>query len=111
MFERIKAAAHFLAEKVEGFFEWMTDRWHRVVIYFGAAVALQIVGLVDEFSWFWLVTTVATAGYAVWLTRVAWLSEQDMIARVEEALAEVDFNDTSRWIGPDDEGYPKRPER
>lgn len=111
MLERIKAAAQFLAEKFEDFFEWMTDRWHRVAMYFGVSLIINTIGLILDFNWLWLLLTVAVAVVGVWLTRVAWLNEQDMIARVEEALAEVDFNDTSRWIGPDDEGYPKRPER
>lgn len=111
MFEKIKRAARLLIHKLEYFFEWVTDRWYRVAAYFSMAMALNVVGLIVDFSWFWLATTVVATGYGVWLARVAWLNEQDMIARVEEALAEVDFNDTSRWIGPDDEGYPKRPQR
>ena len=111
MLERIKAAAQFLAEKFEDFFGWMTDRWYRIGTYLAVVTVTSTVALIVDFSWFWLVVSVIAAVYTGWLTRVAWLNEQDMIARVEEALAEVDFSDTSRWIGPDDEGYPKRPER
>lgn len=111
MIEKIKALAAALGQALEDIFEWMTERWQRVAAYFGVSLIINIIGLILDFNWLWLLLTVAVAVVGVWLTRVAWLNEQDMKARVEEALAEVDFSDTSRWIGPDDEGYPKRPER
>lgn len=107
MFEKLRRAARFL----EDFIEWMTDRWYRIGTYFAVVTVTSTVALVVDFSWFWLVVSVIAAVYTGWLTRESWLNEQDMKARVEEALAEVDFSDTSRWIGPDDEVYPKRPQR
>jgi hypothetical protein len=91
--------------------EWVTDRWYRVASYFGAATLINTVGLFVDFSWYWFFSTMAFAAYGSVLTYLTLVMEHDMRARVEEALADVDFNDMSRWIGPEDQNYPKRPQR
>lgn len=107
----IKTLAATIANTLEGMFEWLTERAYRVAAYFTAATLINIVGLIMDFSWLWLATTIALSTFGTYLTYVAVLDERDMRARVEEALGEVDFNDTSRWIRPEDPNYPKRPQR
>ncbi len=109
--QAIKNVATTIANTLEAMFEWLTDRAYRVAAYFTATTLINIVGLIIDFSWLWLITTIVLSLFGTYLTYVAVLDERDMRARVEEALSEVDFNDTSRWVGPEDENYPTRPER
>lgn len=111
LIQALKGLAQKLAQGLEDGFEWLTDRWYRAGTYFSLAFVGNILALTVDFSWFWLASSVAALIVGAWLTRVAWLNEQDMRARVEEALKDVDFQDTSRWIKPGDEDYPERPER
>jgi hypothetical protein len=111
LIQAIKDLAQTIANTLEAAFEWLTDRAYRVAAYFTIVTLLMIATLILDFSWFWLIFAVFNAAFGTFLTVYAAREERDMVARVEEALAEVDFNDTSRWIGSEDEGYPKRPER
>lgn len=107
----IRALGSALGTAIVAPFEWITDRWYRVAGYFGGAALINTVGLFVEFSWLWFIATVAMAIFGSVMTYLTLVIEHDMRARVEEALANVDFNDMSRWVGPEDENYPKRPQR
>lgn len=107
----IKDTWRTYAQGLDLAFNWMAARWTRVAAYFGIITVAQAIGLLIDFSVEALTISIATVALGAALSYASYRRERIMRARVEKALEGVDFDDTSGWIGPEDEGYPRRPQR